>query len=71
MIVVALYLKILDFQEDVAPCISYGKTSLFLGTEINFSRMRRHEDFTESENCACMVQINRTKKRGGEVFFYF
>ena len=41
-----------------------------LGNWDFFSRMGRHEDFTESENCACMVQINRTKKRGGEVFFF-
>ena len=36
-----------------------------------FSPMRRHEDFTETENCACMVQTNRRKKRGGELFFNF
>ena len=35
-----------------------------LGKWFFFSRMRQHEDFTETENCACMVQINRRKKRG-------
>lgn len=36
MIAVALYLKMLDFQKDVVPCISYGKKSLPWVIEIFF-----------------------------------
>lgn len=72
MIIVALYLKMLDFQKDVVRCISYGKTSVPWVIEIFFSLMHRHGDFIETEKCACMVQINRTKIEVERcVFFLF